>query len=83
MNNDIKNIADSSARGESKPHVGRSAVYVLATNWGQFLESVVQSGGALIFSYTNRIFDGYLMNKKEADYYCSIKPFFKQMKIAQ
>ncbi len=70
-------------RHNTNTNVGRGAVYVLATNWGQFLESVSQSAGTLIFNYTNRIFDGYVMNKKEADYFCSIKPFFKPMKIAQ
>ena len=83
MIKDKKLIADSSARGENKPVVGRSAVYVLSTNWGQFLESVTQSGGTLIFSYTRRIFDAHTMNKNKADCYCSLKNFFKQMKIAQ
>lgn len=82
-NSERKDEITSVTPDGSNTYVGRSAVYVLSTNWGQFLESVTQSGGSLIFGYTSRIFDGYLMNKKEADYYCSIKTFFKQLKIAQ
>lgn len=58
------------------------SIYILSTNFGQFLANVTVSGGCLIFSYTNNFYEAMQMDKNKADFYSSIKNFFIKIKLA-
>jgi len=75
-------VASDVRRHNTNAPVGRSALYVLSTNWGEFLQEVSINGGTMIFLYTNIFSRAKILTKQQVSFYCSIKDFFKPLKLA-